>query len=221
MSVSVEKTGATVDEAVQAALRELSAEREHVLVDVMEEGDGIRPFRVLVTLEEEDAPQYYGDEVGSEHDMEEQCEAAGRRFLEQVLDQFNLSYHIEAQYEEDSLQFDVEGEDCGIIIGRGGDTLAALQYMTTLVVNRQVEQPVHVHVDVGGYRRRHEESLVSLARRTAAKVARSGRTFEMTPMNPADRRVIHSALQDFRGVTTFSEGSGEERRVIIAPNHES
>lgn len=222
MSVSVEKTGVTVEAAVEAALAELQADIDDVVIEVLEEGDsdpslGRRPCRVLVTLEDT-TPLYYGDCAGAEDHEVEEAEASARSFVENVLDLFGLRYHLHVTRDEEALNIDIEGRDCGIIIGRGGETLQALQYLTSLVANRSIDRPLYTHVDAGGYRKRHEESLASLARRTAAKVAKSGRTFEMKPMNPSDRRIVHSALQNFRGVTTFSEGEGDERRVIIAPD---
>lgn len=227
MALSVEKVGSSVEEAVQAALDELGVSIDDVVVEVLEEGQSAaeggyaRPCRVLVTYEEHGF-RYFGDEAESEVQEEDDLPVRAKEFLSRVLDTFDLTYHLDAKLEDNVLQLDISGPECGIIIGRGGETLSALQYLTSLVVNRHRSEPVHTHVDAGGYRKRYEESLASLARRTAAKVARSGRTFEMKPMSPADRRVIHFALQNFRGVETFSEGEGEERRVIIAPTrHDS
>lgn len=222
MSVSVEKTGKTVTEAVDAALAELGMSIDEVVVEVLEEGvaskDGApyRPARVLVTAED-DKQRYYGDSVNQADHEDEETVAAIKSFVEQVTSAFALPCSVNITLNEDSIDVNIDGDNCGIIIGRGGETLSALQYLTSLVANRERENQVHVHLDVAGYRRRHESNLAAMARRAAAKVARYGRTFEMNPMTPADRRVIHFSLQNFRGVETYSEGEGAERRVIIAP----
>lgn len=220
MSISIEKTGATVELAVEAALVELGVSIEDTVVEVLEEsseseGLGNRPCRVLVTVEDRPVSEVEdGLDISSEHGEEENRAV---EFVESVLNHFDIRYKINTCPREDAISVDISGPDCGIVIGRGGETLDALQYLTNLVVNRDRDSVTHVHVDAGGYRRRHEDNLSSLARKTAAKVARYGRTFEMKPMSPADRRIIHAALQSFRGVETFSEGEGDERRVIIAP----
>ena len=113
---------------------------------------------------------------------------------------------------------DVEGDDLGVLIGRRGQTLVALQYLLNLVCSKQINRRVAFGVDVDGYRRRREESLVELAKRTAARVRGSGRSVTLEPMPPSERRIIHLALQDDPGVMTVSIGEGEARKVAITPS---
>jgi len=112
---------------------------------------------------------------------------------------------------------DIDGEDLGILIGRRGQTLTSLQYLLNLIVSKQAKRRVAFGVDVDGYRRRREETLVSLARRTAARVRGTGRSVTLEPMPPNERRIIHITLANDAGVMTVSIGEGEERKVAITP----
>ncbi len=112
---------------------------------------------------------------------------------------------------------DVEGEDLGLLIGRRGQTLASLQYLLNLIVAKKINKRVAFGVDVDGYRRRREEALVSLARRTASRVRTSGRSVTLEPMPPNERRIIHLALADDPNVITVSIGEGEARKVAVTP----
>lgn len=223
MAWSIEKIGESVEAALQLALQELNLGEEEVEVEVLEEGgetpDGsVRPARVLVTPLDESQGTYYGDmEDPIEGGVASETVERTREFLEAVLENFETRYALHIEENDEGLNLDVQSPDCGYLIGRGGETLAALQYLTSLVGNRRSDSLCHVRVDLAGYRKQHEESLASMAKRTAAKVAQSGRVFEMRPMSSADRRVIHAALQGFEGVCTYSEGEGENRRVLIAP----
>lgn len=107
-------------------------------------------------------------------------------------------------------------EDCGNIIGRRGETLDALQYLTRLYLNHEDNNNKRVTLNVGDYRKRREETLVGLAKRQAARVAKYGRSVALDPMNPYERRIIHTAIQEVEGVTSYSVGDGDRRRVVIA-----
>jgi spoIIIJ-associated protein len=113
---------------------------------------------------------------------------------------------------------DVEGDDLGLLIGRRGQTLASLQYLVNLIVSKQTNRRVAFAVDVDGYRRRREEALVGLAKRTAARVRGTGRSVTLEPMPPNERRIVHLALQDDPAVVTVSIGEGEARKVAITPS---
>jgi spoIIIJ-associated protein len=112
---------------------------------------------------------------------------------------------------------DVDGDDLGLLIGRRGQTLASLQYLLNLMVSKQTSKKVAFGVDVDGYRRRREETLVSLAKRTASRVRSTGRSVTLEPMPPNERRIIHITLQDDPNVMTVSIGEGEGRKVAITP----
>lgn len=219
MAKSVEIVAVSVEEAIARALEDLSASLEEVVVDILEEPTaGGRPARVLVTLEDGQTVVYGAAEEAAAKD-EEQLQAVVQEFLHEILSRFNLPVqHLELERpSKDSLEVRLDSKNCAILIGRGGDTLAALNYLLSTLVNQLTDEKIHVHLDIGGYRRKQEERLQAVARRTATKVVKLGKEFEMNPMSPADRRIIHSALQNFRGVTTYSEGEGRQRRVIIAP----
>jgi spoIIIJ-associated protein len=112
---------------------------------------------------------------------------------------------------------DIEGEDLGLLIGRRGQTLASLQYLLNLIVAKKVGKRVAFGVDVDGYRRRREEALVSLAKRTATRVRQTGRSVTLEPMPPNERRIVHITLQDDPNVITVSIGEGDARKVAVTP----
>ncbi len=116
-----------------------------------------------------------------------------------------------------TIALDILGGDLGMLIGRRGEYLAQLQYLVNLLVNRRVKGWTRVSLDVEGYKRRREQSLIGLAERVAKQVARSGRPIQLEPMPPHERRIVHLALRDEPDVSTESNGEGEQRRVVIAP----
>lgn len=120
--------------------------------------------------------------------------------------------------EPDHVRIDISGPDMGPVIGRRGDTLDAIQYLTGLVLNKHTEEHLRLTVDTENYRAKRAESLERLARKMALKVAKYHKAMTLEPMNPYERRIIHASLQDFRGVTTYSTGTEPGRRVVIAPD---
>ena len=131
----------------------------------------------------------------------------------------DLPVEIKISYEadDDVLAIDFEGEDMGILIGKRGQTLDSLQYLTSLVVNRVTAQFVRVKLDTEDYRRRRKETLENLANNIARKVRKTGHPVSLEPMNPYERRIIHSYLQNNRYVETYSEGTEPYRHVVISP----
>ena len=123
------------------------------------------------------------------------------------------------QVECDQLRLEISGPDMGPIIGRRGDTLDAIQYLGSLVLNNALDEHVRLSVDTENYREKRAESLERLARKMAMKVVKAHRSMTLEPMNPYERRIIHAALQDFNGVTTYSTGTEPGRRVVIAPDN--
>jgi len=117
---------------------------------------------------------------------------------------------------EDTISLKIEGDDIGIIIGRRGETLDALQYLTSLVVNRSKEGYKRIVIDVENYRKKREEILIRLANRLADRVIKYKKNITLEPMNPYERRVIHSCLQNHKYVETYSVGEEPNRKVIIA-----
>ena len=234
MGKFVEKTAKTVQIAINEALEELGATPDDVIIEVLDEGEGggllgigRRPARVRVSLdtdseavqEEPETPEYYGDDAYS-GDPETPEEAETTAYVASILSGIGIHGKISSYREDGTLYIDVNGNDCGAAIGRHGETLEAIQYLASLVANKVSEERIRVILDIGGYRRRRESTLINMAERAAEKVVRSGRNFALEPMNPAERRIVHSALQTYPGVTTFSEGEEPDRHVIIAPSAE-
>lgn len=144
---------------------------------------------------------------------------AAVQFIDGLLVKLGVEGHayVTAQSESDHLRIEIEGPDMGPVIGRRGDTLDAIQYLTSLVLNRGTEDHIRLTIDTENYRGKRAESLERLARKMAGKVARYHKPMTLEPMNPYERRIIHSALQDYRGVTTHSTGTEPNRRVVISP----
>ena len=117
---------------------------------------------------------------------------------------------------ENALDIEIVGSDMGILIGKRGATLDSLQYLVSLVVNKESEQYIRVKVDTEDYRERRRATLENLAKNVSSKVKRTGRPYELEAMNPYERRIIHSALQDNKYVYTYSEGEGVDRHIIVA-----
>ncbi|NMA34533.1 MAG: protein jag [Clostridiaceae bacterium] len=206
MSKVIETTGKTVEEAVNAALEELVADIDDVEVTVLEEGSkglfgiGSKQARVQVRLIMDPAEE-------------------GVRFLESVFEKMNVNVDIEKYEDEDSVSLKISGKDSGIIIGRRGETLDALQYLTSLVVNRKSNRYKRMTIDIENYRKKREETLVRLAKRLADKVVRYRRNVSLEPMNPYERRIIHSTLQNNEYVETYSVGEDPNRKVVITLKH--
>ena len=232
MGKSVIKTGATVDEAIEAALSELGCTKEQVTIEVVEEGTeggflglGRKDAEVKVTVNSDEAAApaesaddtYYGDDESFEGDTVSEAEDAAANFVAEVLSGIGIHGNMDSYREDDTIYISVTGSDCGAVIGRHGETLEAISYMTNLIANKHSEQRVHVYLDVGGYRKHREQVIKGLADKAVSRVRRSGRKVTMEAMSPAERRIVHSYLQDVNGVTTHSEGVEPNRCVVVTP----
>ena len=143
-----------------------------------------------------------------------------QKFLTEIFEAMAIDVKINTSIEnEDTVLVHLDGENIGIVIGKRGDTLDALQYLTSLVVNKNSESYIKVTLDTENYREKRAEALVALATRLANKVAYSGRKFTLEPMNPYERRIIHATLQSNEDVTTYSIGQEPYRKVVIAPKN--
>lgn len=140
-------------------------------------------------------------------------------FLKELLEKMGITGKVLAAETDNGLRLCIDAETMGLLIGRRGETLDALQYLVSLYANkgRKEEGYLRITLDTEGYRSRREETLSRLARKNAMRVRQTGRPVAMEPMNPYERRVLHSALQNFRGVTTHSEGEEPNRHVVITP----
>ncbi len=205
MALSVEKTGKTIDEARQAALQELGVPEDRVKFEILEEPSkgflgfiGGREARIRVTVLELSPLDKAVD------------------FLQSIFRQMQLDVQLEKKETEEHVILNLMGEHLGILIGKHGQTLDALQYLVNLAANRGLEENrMHIILDVEHYRERREETLQQLALRLAEKVKRSGRRIMLEPMNRHERKVIHMALQDNSAITTYSAGEEPYRKVVI------
>ncbi len=203
---SVVKVSKTVDGAIDEALRELSVKKDDVHVEVLEEPSrglfgliGTKDATVKVTV------------------VNDPVEVA-ENFLNRILSSMNIKGSCLVRREDVSLFIDItniNSSDMGIVIGKRGNTLDAIQYLLSLAVNKNRDDYVKVIVDVKGYRKKREDTLIRLANKMADKAKYSKRPVRLEPMNPYERRIIHSALQHVDGITTHSEGDDPYRRVVI------
>lgn len=140
-------------------------------------------------------------------------------FLVNLLINFDPAYAVEINPgDNDELNVEVFGGDPGKIIGRNGRTLAALEYVTNAVINRQDDSSVRINIDVGGYKRRRDDRLRQAARKAAGRVRKTGRSVELDPMSAAERRVVHMEISEDPSVVSESHGEGRNRRVVIKPS---
>ena len=155
------------------------------------------------------------EEKPSKEDQQEIAEK-GKQFLDDMFTQMGLTVVIEKMMTKDKITFQVHGEELGILIGKHGQTLDAIQYLTNLVAHKDVSGHCHIMVDVENYRSRREETLVNLAKRLASKVKRNRQKVSLEPMNAFERKIIHTALQGDKNVITNSEGDEPFRHVVIS-----
>ena len=201
--VSVEKTAKTKDEAIALALEELGAQIDDVQVDVIEEGSkgflGIGNKDAVVKVTVVPNP-----------------EKRAKSFLGGLFDIMGEDVTVETSIDDDTMNVELSGPDMGIVIGKRGETLDALQHLTSLCVNRGDNEFLKVSLDTENYRAKRVAALESLAGKLANKVMKTRRNTTLEPMNAYERRIIHTALQDHEYVTTYSIGQGVNRKVVIA-----
>ena len=231
MEKTVTKTAKTEEEAIELALSELGVEKDQAQVEVLEEGKGFlglgkKEVTVRVTAEvsdeeasadddEDDGDVYYGDDESFEGDEASEAEDAAVSFVAEVLSGIGIHGKLDSYREDDVIHITVNGQDCGAAIGRHGETLDSISYLTNLVANRHSEERLRVILDIGGYRKHREEVLINMAHKAANQVLRNKRQYALEPMNPAERRIVHAELQGVKGVTTHSEGEEPNRRVVV------
>lgn len=211
---SVEASGNTVEEAIEKALAQLGASREEVEIQTLSQGGrrlfglGTQEARVRVALRPPED--------------EEEAARVGKEVLERLLEEMGITARVslrlpEPPEGEPPIVLDIAGQDLGILIGRRGETLRALQYITRLIVNRRLHQWAEIVVDVEGYKERRESSLTQLAHRMADRATLLRQPVSLEPMPAYERRIIHLALRDHEKVTTESVGEGDRRKVVIFP----
>ena len=199
----IEISAKTVDDAITEAIIKLGTTHDKIEYEVIEKGSagflGINRKDAVIRARRNDT----NDNI--------------RDFLESVFKAMGLTVTIQIEKEEDSnvVNVDLKGDDMGVLIGKRGQTLDALQYLTNLAVNKNSEEYVKVKIDTEDYRKRRRETLENLAKNIAYKVKRTKRPVSLEPMNPFERRVIHSTLQNDKFVTTHSEGEEPYRHVVV------
>jgi spoIIIJ-associated protein len=222
-TVQVEATGETVGEAKWAALRELERlrpgiDKAEVRFQVVSEGErgllgvGYAPARVIASVDAAAAPV----ETGAVDDSELAAEV--RDLLEHILAAIGVSARIEIEEGDETVTATFVGRELGLVIGKHGQTIDAIQYLANAIVWRgRGDDRKAVVVDAAGYRARREATLSALAKRSAERAVSSGRSVELEPMTAVERKVVHVQLKDVPGVVTRSEGTEPNRFVVIDP----
>ena len=203
----VEISAKTVSDAITEACQKLSVTSDKLEYEVVQEGSsgflGInaKPAVIKAKIKEEN----------------KSIDMKAKDFLTDVFRSMNLAVTIDVKFDdiENTLDIDLSGEEMGVLIGKRGQTLDSLQYLVSLVVNKDVDDYIRVKIDTENYRQRRKETLENLAKNISYKVKRTRRPVSLEPMNPYERRIIHSALQNDKYVTTHSEGEEPYRKVVV------
>jgi len=238
----VEYKGKTVDDAITEACQALTVTSDKLEYEVVDNGSngflgfGAKPAVIKARVkgkeikkEEKEAVKAEKKQVKSEEknqkkefksDKNSNVEPAKdpKEFLESVFKAMDMDVNINVEQSGNELDIELSGADMGVLIGKRGQTLDSLQYLTSLVVNKGTSEYIRVKVDTEDYRKRRKETLENLAKNLAYKVKRTKKPVTLEPMNPYERRVIHSALQNDKYVSTHSEGEEPFRKVVITLN---
>ena len=224
MELQVEATGETVGEAKWAALREL--EKQHpgldksaVTFQVVAEGErgllgvGYAPARVIAT-----ATAAESSPPGDAHSEESELAGHARELIERIVDAMGVTAHVHVEENSDAITLACVGSNLGVLIGRHGQTIDAVQYLANAIMfRRHPEERKEIVVDAAGYRARRRVSLEALAVRSAKRALTEGERVELEPMTAVERKVIHIRLKEFEGVETASEGTEPNRYVVVLP----
>lgn len=218
----ITSTGQTVEDAVKKALKELNVEQEQVDIRIIDEGKkglfgifGQKPAIVHVKLKETseltDALLKWNENTNL-NPLDE-----AKNFLEQVIKEMGITASVDIKLEEKTAYFNIKGENLAILIGKRGQTLNSLQYLTQLVANKTSTDYVHIILDAENYREKRRETLTQLAVKLADKVVKTNKEFSLEPMPSFERKIIHSTLMEDERVQTYSVGTEPNRYVVIAP----
>ena len=201
---------ATLEEAKANAVRELGVPEEQV------------QFEVLQMPQKKTLGLFGGCPAKVRAFYEITPADAAAKYLQSILHGMGVAdAQVAVKTEKDSCVLTLSGDDLGFIIGRRGDTRDALQYLTGLVANRVDNSYYRVTIDIGNYREKREQALTGLARKIGAQAAKTGRKTSLEPMNPYERRIIHTAIQDMKGATSWSVGTEPNRHVVIGPSEDN
>ena len=203
MNEPVKGSGKTVDEALAQALATLALTKDEVTYTIVQEPDA----GVFGIFGKKEA-------IVEVSPIENPAKKA-QTFLSDMLGAMGVDCVVSAKLNGDILNIDLSGENMGILIGRRGQTLDAIQYLTSLIVNKKSDQYIRVIIDTENYRQKRQKTLEMLAKKMARNVLRNHHKMNLEPMNPAERRIIHSTLQDYDDIYTYSEGDDPYRYVVI------
>ena len=230
----MEFTGKTVDDAITEACQKFTITSDRLEYEVIEKGTGgifgfaakpaiikARVFDPNAPKEEKKEEPVKSEEAVLEKQTADQAEdvpaADPKEFLGKIFDAMNMKVEVSVNSHDNEMDIDLSGDDMGVLIGKRGQTLDSLQYLTSIVVNKGRKEYIRVKVDTENYRSRRKETLENLAKNLAYKAKRTKNPVSLEPMYPYERRIIHSALQNDKYVTTHSEGEDPFRKVIITP----
>ncbi|MCD6486640.1 MAG: Jag N-terminal domain-containing protein [Syntrophobacterales bacterium] len=242
----IEIEGKTIDEAIQKACMEFNVSREKLNIEILSEGSpGFLGFvggskalikagllSIDISMDSSSGERTKGEseaddisldnlprERSGEHtDLTEDVVLEARVFIEGLLSHIGLDFPVIAEVNGDYTVLNIQGDGGGLLIGRGGQTLDAMQYLTNKVLNKNGRTRRRITLDTENYREKKEKNLISLAEKLGGKVKRTGRPVTVNPMNAHDRRTIHIALQDDGDLVTRSRGEGAFRKIVILPN---
>jgi spoIIIJ-associated protein len=227
---SLEITAKTVRDAIEIAIVKLGQPEERLDISVLSEGSrgilgiGSEQARILVSVRGP-LEMGSGDEERSRPKMSRgEIAAVAVEVLQTLLDGMHMPAGVtvrrpaaDANMSEEPITLDVTGENMGILIGRRGETLSSLQFLTNMIVSRRVQHWPRIVIDIEGYRLRREDYLKNLARRVAERVQSTGQPISLDPMPAHERRIVHIYLRASNSVTTESTGDGEDRRIVVYP----
>ncbi len=218
-------TAKTIDDAVRSALSQLNTTEDQVNIKVIQEpskgflGIGARDAVVEVeklSIDDQKAEKEVGDQQLSQ--TSNQSIIRAKDYLIGILHEMGLEVEISLDRDQEGYYiFNLSGKRLGLMIGRRGQTLDSLQYLTNLVANKGEKEYQRIIIDPENYRARRQKTLEELAERLAHKAMKTKKEVLLEPMNPAERKIIHTYLQDVEGISTRSEGEGKQRRIIIYP----
>ncbi len=221
---SVETEGKTVEEAISKACEELKASREDLDIDVLTNGSsgflglvGARNAKIRATRKESPKTPPAPEVSPASTPPGDQVADTAKKTLSDLLRLLEVEASIDLREDSERILLNIKGDGSGLLIGRKGQTLDALEYLVNKIVHKGAEDKKRIVVDTENYRSRREESLVRLAQRLADKAKRMGRPVTISPMNAHDRRIIHLALQEDKALHTWSTGAGLYRKIIISP----
>lgn len=200
--------GKSTEDAIKQACAHFQVSSEELEIEIVSVGSpglfglGGRKAKIRAALQEE---------------SEENLLTAAREILDTLLQKMQEQATVSVEVEDDRINLRIETDDAGLLIGKQGQTLDALQYLVTKMLAKKSRRKVRISIDVEAYRARHNEALALLAQKYGEKVKKSGRPITLNPMNPYDRRIVHMALQGDKDLKTTSRGEGLYKKVIISP----